>query len=61
VKSIFWNVDVNQILQIPITLGREDFVAWHYNQNGIFSVKYAYHGEWKIKFGWQMMAVQGVA
>jgi hypothetical protein len=51
VKSIFWNVDVNRILQIPITLGREYFVAWHYNRNGIFLVKFTYHGEWKIKFG----------
>lgn len=39
IRSIFWGIDVRRILQIPITPGREDLVAWHYNRNGLFSVK----------------------
>lgn len=51
VRSIFEHIDANRILQIPITTGREDCVAWHYNGNGLFSVKSAYHGQWKKNFG----------
>jgi hypothetical protein len=51
VCSIFSNTDVNRILQIPITPGREDFVAWHHNRNGLFSVRSAYHVQWKHRFG----------
>ena len=47
VNSLFWRVDVNRILQIPITPGREDCVAWNYNRSGLFSVKSAYHCQWK--------------
>ena len=59
VSSIFWDVDVNRILQIPITSGRDDVVAWHYNRNGIFSVNSAYHGEWKRRFGQHMNDQRG--
>lgn len=38
VRSIFWPMDAYRILQILITSGTEDFVAWHYNKNGLFSV-----------------------
>jgi hypothetical protein len=41
IKSFFWPVDVHRILQIPLTHGREDLVAWHYNRNGHFSVRSA--------------------
>jgi len=51
VKSIFWPIDVPLILQIPITSGREDLVAWHFNRNRIFSVRSAYHCQWESKFG----------
>jgi hypothetical protein len=50
VKSIFWPIDVNRILQIPLTLGREDCVAWHYNRNVMFCLKSAYHCQWKSKY-----------
>jgi hypothetical protein len=50
-KAIFWPTDVYRILQIPITSGREDVVAWHYNRNGLFSVRSAYHCQWESKFG----------
>ena len=59
VRSIFERVDANHILQMPITQGREDCVAWHYNRNGLFSVRSAYHGQWKKKFGARQAVAQG--
>jgi hypothetical protein len=38
-------------LQIPISPGREDFVAWHHNKNELFSVRSAYHCQWESKYG----------
>jgi hypothetical protein len=43
IKSMFWDIDANRILQIPLVQGREDVVAWHYNRKGYFSVGSAYH------------------
>lgn len=57
VRSIL-EVDANSILQIPITSGRDDCVAWHYNRNGMFSVRSAYHAQWKRKFGARMATIQ---
>ena len=37
VKDLFWEVDANRILQIPLIQGREDVVASHHTQNGYFS------------------------
>lgn len=51
IEDIFWQIDVQRILQIPITQGRDDLVAWHYNRNGIFSVRSAYHCQWTHQFG----------
>jgi ribonuclease HI len=51
ITSIFWSVDANRILQIPLAQGREDVVAWHFNRNGYFSVGSAYHTQWLHKFG----------
>jgi len=51
VKSIFWAVDAVRILQTPITHGREDYVAWHYNRNGLFTVRLAYHCQWEDIYG----------
>jgi hypothetical protein len=51
INDIFWPIDAHRILQIPIANGREDLVAWHHNRNGIFSVRSAYHCQWKHKFG----------
>jgi hypothetical protein len=59
VQSIFESVDANRILQIPITNGREDCVAWHFNRSGLFSVKLAYHCHWKKKFGARIAGPQG--
>ena len=43
IKSIFWEEDVIRILRIPVKQDIEDLLAWHYDKNGIFSVKSAYH------------------
>jgi len=51
VTSILWAVDAVRILQIPITNGREDYVAWHYNRNGLFTVRLAYHCQWEDIYG----------
>ena len=59
VRSIFEHVDANHILQMPITQGREDCVAWYYNRNSLFSVRSAYHGQWKKKFGARQVVAQG--
>jgi hypothetical protein len=46
IRHIFWPIDANRILNIPLATGMmEDFVSWHYNKTGIFSVKTAYHME----------------
>jgi len=50
-KDLFWPVDVHWILQISLSVGREDLVSWHYNRNGFFSVCSAYHIQWSRKFG----------
>jgi len=55
--DLFWPIDVHQILQIPLSVGREDLVAWHYNQNGFFSVRSAYHIQWSRKFGGNTLQV----
>lgn len=44
-RSIFWPIDVQNILQIPLFPGREDLVAWHFNRSGLSSVRSAYHCE----------------
>lgn len=42
-NNIFWEDDVKDILSIPVRPGYEDFVAWHYDAKGMFSVNSAYH------------------
>ncbi|KAL0310148.1 UNVERIFIED_CONTAM: hypothetical protein Sangu_2458200 [Sesamum angustifolium] len=44
IRSIFWSVDSDLILGIPLGhLGLEDQIVWHHTKNGIFSVRSAYH------------------
>ena len=43
IQSIFNHVDTTRILQIPLNYGAfDDFIAWHPEQRGWFSVKSAY-------------------
>jgi hypothetical protein len=51
-RNIFNAVDAKRILQIPLnTHGFEDFIAWGFSQNGIYTVRSAYHLQWKHQFG----------
>ncbi|KAL0343066.1 UNVERIFIED_CONTAM: hypothetical protein Sangu_1194000 [Sesamum angustifolium] len=44
VKEMFWPVDSDIILSIPIgRTGAPDLLIWHYSRSGIFSVRSAYH------------------
>jgi hypothetical protein len=48
-------------MEIPIApLDMEDFVAWHYTSNGIFTVRSAYHAEWDYRFGQNERIALGV-
>jgi hypothetical protein len=52
VRSLFYTADVNHILQIPLnTHGFDDFISWNYTKHGRFTVRLAYHLQWKNKFG----------
>jgi hypothetical protein len=52
VRENFLTIDANMILAIPLsTNGMEDFVAWRYTKNSLFTIGSAYHGEWKHQFG----------
>lgn len=43
VRDIFWEMDADLILTIPVKTEYEDCLAWHYDAKGIFTVKSAYH------------------
>ena len=43
VEAVFWDIDANLILAIPIQMDQEDHVAWHPDTKGLFTVKSAYH------------------
>lgn len=36
VKDLFWEEDVVNILATPVHVDREDSVAWHFDQKGLF-------------------------
>jgi hypothetical protein len=42
VNFVFDPDDAKEILSIPIRPDMEDWVAWHYDRKGVFSVKSAY-------------------
>lgn len=43
VQDIFWEEDARHILAIPVRTWMDDFLAWHYDEKGVFSVKSVYH------------------
>ena len=52
ISELFWPIDVQRILNIPLALGMmDDFVSWHHNRSGIFSVRSTYHEEWEHQHG----------
>jgi hypothetical protein len=42
VRDVFWEQDAEIILSLPVNEGRENFLAWHYDEHGLFTVKSAY-------------------
>jgi hypothetical protein len=47
-RSLFLDVDVERILEIPLNVqGFQDFIAWHYNKNGRYTVKSGYYIQWR--------------
>ena len=55
-KTHFIPMDCEQIINIPLTTRRQqDFLAWHYEKSGVFSVRSAYRmlvNNWKTRNGW---------
>ena len=52
IREIFWPVDVQRILNIPLAVGMmDDFVSWHLTRTGVFSVRSCYHAEWDHQHG----------
>ena len=50
IKYLFYPHDAEEILKIRIQASRDgDFVAWHHEKNGIFSVKSAYNFALNLK------------
>jgi hypothetical protein len=44
-------IDATRILQIPLHYDAfEDFISWHGTRSGLFSVRSAYHVEWRHQF-----------
>ncbi|GJN13484.1 hypothetical protein PR202_gb00193 [Eleusine coracana subsp. coracana] len=43
VRDIFWEMDANLILSIPVRMEHDDYIAWHHDPKGLFTVKSAYH------------------
>jgi ribonuclease HI len=49
-NASFYEEDVTDILQIPVgCAGTEDYAAWNYTKNGIFSIRSAYHLNMHLK------------
>jgi hypothetical protein len=47
IRELFWPVDAQRILNIPLARGMmDDFISWHLTKQGIFSVRSCYYAEW---------------
>jgi hypothetical protein len=61
VNETFSPVDVQHVMAIPLpTNEMDDFVAWSFNKNGVFSVRSAYHVEWNHQHNKKMRRTNGV-
>ena len=38
IRDIFWKEDAANIVSIPVRVDREDFIAWHYDNKGLFGI-----------------------
>jgi ribonuclease HI len=64
IRGIFFDVDVNRILQIPLNnQGFEDFIAWGFTNHGRYTVRSGYHIQWRHLFGARasQLALPGVS
>jgi hypothetical protein len=60
IREIFWAGDAERILKIPLAVGMmDDFVSWHHNKNGLFTVRSAYFLEWDHQHGRKLRRTQG--
>jgi ribonuclease HI len=51
-RNIFYDVDVNRILQIPLhNHGFDDFIAWAFTKHGRYTIRSGYHTQWRHSFG----------
>jgi ribonuclease HI len=49
-NECFFEADVADIVKIPVgRAGSDDYIAWNYTKNGVFSVRSAYHLKQRIK------------
>lgn len=47
----FWHIDANRILQISLpSQDQPDFMAWQLCKSGVFTIRSAYHAEWKAEY-----------
>jgi hypothetical protein len=52
ITSLFNSLDARRIMQIPLdTHGLSDFISWRLTKHGFFSVRTAYHSQWRHQFG----------
>ena len=57
IRNIFYPEDVDVILSIKMPAqAQDDFIAWHYDRSGIFSVRSAYRAAYMIKHGTRWLA-----
>ena len=48
VQDVFWPIDADRILQIPIfQYETEDYAAWHLTKSGRYTVKFVYYKQWE--------------
>ena len=60
IRDTFWPIDALRILNIPLVHHMmNDFVGWHYNKSGIFSVRSCYHVEWEHQHGQKLRRTSG--
>lgn len=43
ITAVFWDVDIGDILQTPISPSLVDLRTWHYTKSGHYSVRSGYH------------------
>ena len=52
IREVFFSVDVNRILQIPLnTNGFEDFIVWNFTRHGRYTMRSGYYIQWRHQFG----------